>query len=147
MLPLSSRSSLAARSGGGHFTGGQKLFAGQQALAQQVLAKAGAPRQRVVQQLVLHKHAAPRLYAHQALGLQGGYGLAQGVAVDGKAGRQFHLAGQAAGLGVAAVADLGGQGVGNLPPYRYAAAPPGVAGCGLSERHGCFLGGCDRTAL
>ena len=52
-----------------HGARGEQLLAGQQALALQVFAEAGAARQHVIQQLVLHKGTAPRLDSHQAIDL------------------------------------------------------------------------------
>jgi hypothetical protein len=61
------------------------------------------------------------------------------MAIDGKARRQLNLAGQAASGYVGTVTNLGGQGVGNLPPHGHAAASTGAACNELSECHGIFL--------
>jgi hypothetical protein len=75
----------------------------------------------VVQYAMLHKGAATRFDANQALQLQGGDGLAQGMPIDTKARRKLYLAWHAASVGISPVLDLGFQGVSDLAPDRDAA--------------------------
>ena len=88
---------------------------------------------------MLYKSASTGLYPHQAVELQGTDGLAQGVAVDAKAGGELVFAGQSTCAGKRTVADFGAQRVGNLLPDRHAAA----ASC----RNGLKVFSCHRLVM
>ena len=87
------------------------------------------------QQLVVDKGATPWLHAHQAIGLQRGNCLAQGVAVHTEATRQLAFTWQATSGAESAVANFGAERVGNLFPDRYPAAPTGCGGKAVLACH------------
>jgi hypothetical protein len=70
---------------------------------------------------MLHKGASARFDTHQALQLQGGDGLAQGMPIDTEARRKLYLAWYSTAVGIASVLDLDFQGVSDLAPDRDAA--------------------------
>src|SRR5690606_9568914 len=90
----------------------------QHALAAQVLGKARAPPDGVVDGVFLHESAAALLDAHQAALLEFAHGAPDGVAVVRELGRQLGLGRQAFAGRVELVADLVRQQFTDLSPYR-----------------------------
>jgi hypothetical protein len=110
----------------------EQLLARQQPLLLQVLGEARAARQRVIDHLLADERTLALLDVHQPLVHQLGHRLAQRVAVDAEAARQFVLARQLSAVRVDAIADLGGELLGDLLPHGDAAGAPDRA-CRRSE--------------
>ena len=123
--------------GGGALGEVEELAAGFAVVAADPFAEAGAAGDGVVEHFVGHEGAAALLGAEQAGADEVFDGAADGVAVDGEAGGELGLGGEAVAGLPAAGADGGGEVVGDLAPTG------GGFGCGGGGRlggHGSVTG-------